>query len=62
MSDALEPIEPNAGGIVPSEELVGRGAVIGRLLKFSAPPHDGAVDLVVPRSRGGFDFSSRCGG
>ncbi|MGV1004335.1 MAG: AAA family ATPase [Candidatus Nanopelagicales bacterium] len=45
MSDALEPIEPNAGGIVESEELVGRGAVIGRLLKFSAPPHAGAILL-----------------
>lgn len=44
-SEAIRPIEVNAGGIVPPEDLVGREIDIDRLLRLAAPPHHGAILL-----------------
>lgn len=41
----VRPIEVNVGGIVPRDEMVGRGAEIDRLLALAAPPAHGAMLL-----------------
>lgn len=41
----VRPIEVNAGGIVPPDQLVGRESQIAQLIRLAAPPADGAILL-----------------